>query len=322
MRKTHLMAIATLAWSALAFGQTYPTKPITFVVPAPPGGGLDTLARGMAEEMAKRMGTTIIVDNKGGAGGMLGAQAVARAQPDGYTVLFTHSAPVLTAPFTFAKLPYDVKRDFAFVSQIASGPVVFAVARDVPAKTMGEFVAYAKQNQGKLAYGSFGTGSGGHLLTAYLSESRGLGMTNVAYKGEAPMIQDLISGQIPFALASLGVLAPHLESGRVRALAVVGDSRPRDLPNVPTMAEAGFKDPEFKSFGWIVMMAPAATPAPIVARLEQEARNATQTTMMKARFQTYGMVPMGSTSAQFRQDYDATLPLVERLVKVSGVKPE
>jgi tripartite-type tricarboxylate transporter receptor subunit TctC len=299
----------------------YPVKPITFVVPSPAGGGLDVLARTLADEMSKRMGQPIIVDNKPGASGILGVQTVARAAPDGYTVLITHSGPVLTVPYMYAKAPYDVRRELSFVSQLCTGQLVLAVnATNVPATNMKEFMAWAEKNKGKVNYGSFGIGTSGHLLAAYLSQSRQLDMTHVAYKGESGMIQDLVGGQIAWGIASVGSLAPHIASGRVRALAVLGDRRPADLPNVPTMAEQGFKDPEFKPVGWVAMLAPANLPAPVLERLEKEARAATQTTAMKARFQAFGMEAMGTTSAEFRRDYDATAPVAERLIKLSGAK--
>ncbi|MFC5606094.1 Bug family tripartite tricarboxylate transporter substrate binding protein [Variovorax soli] len=315
-------AVATLACGAPSFAQGYPSKPIMFVVPAPPGGGLDALARTMADEMGKRMGATIVVDNKPGATGMLGTQTVARAQPDGYTVLFTISAPILNAPFMYSKVPYDVRRDLAFITQVCTGPLVLGVGRDVPVKNMKEFLAWAQANKGKLSIGSFGVGTGPHLAGAYLSQSRGLDLTNVAYKGEAPMIQDLVGGQIPVAIGSAGTFMPHLESGRARALAIVGTRRLPELPQVPTLAEAGLTDAELNLPGWVVMMAPAATPAPILSQLEGAARDSVHSTAMKARFQAYGMDGMGTSAEQFRKDYEAALPVVERMVKLSGAKVE
>ena len=190
MRRRTLITAAAIAASAAcgapSFAQAYPGKPIVFVVPAPAGGGLDAVARTMADEMGKRMGATIVIDNKPGAAGMLGTQTVARAQPDGYTVLFTISAPILNAPFLFAKVPYDVRRDLAFITQVCTGPLVLGVSRDVPAKNMKEFLAWAQANKGKLSIGNFGVGTAPHLAGAYLSQSRGLDLTNVAYKGRRP----------------------------------------------------------------------------------------------------------------------------------------
>jgi tripartite-type tricarboxylate transporter receptor subunit TctC len=322
MRMKAFVAIAALACSPLGFAQDYPSRPITFVLPAPPGGATDAIARVLAEEMRKNLKQTIIVDNKPGAAGMLGTQAVARANPDGYTVLVAHSGPVAYAPYMFSKVPYDVKRDLAFITEICSASLVYAVSKDVPAKTMKEFVAWAEKNKGKVNYGSFGVGSSSHLLNAYLSESHKLDMSHVAYKGEAPMTQDMLGGQIHAGIGTLGTMAPHIASGQLRALAVVGAQRLKDLPDLPTMAEAGLPDAEYKVLGGMVMMAPAGTPAPVLALLEKEARAAIQSVALKARFQVYGLVGMGNSSAEFRRNLEASGPIIQKLITVSGAKVE
>jgi len=315
-----LIGIAALACSTLAFAQDYPTRTITLVLPAPPGGATDVLARVMADELGKRLGQTVIVDNKPGASGLLGASAVARAAPDGYTLFFSHATPIYYAPYMFSKVPYDVRRDFAFITEICSASLVFAVGKDVPVQNMKELVSWATANKGKVNYGSFGVGSSSHLLMAHLSESRHLDMAHAAYKGEAPMIQDILGGQIPMGIGTLGTMAPHLASGRLKALAIVGDKRLPELPNVPTMVEAGFPDDEFKPLGGVMLTAPAKTPAPILARLEKEARAVVQTAAMKARFQAFGLVGMGNSSAEFRKNFEASGPVIQKLVQVSGAK--
>jgi tripartite-type tricarboxylate transporter receptor subunit TctC len=320
MRIRAFIAIAALACSTLGFAQDYPTRPITFVVPAPPAGATDALARVLAEEMGKRLKQTIIVDNKPGASGMLGAQAVARAAPDGYTLLLAHSGPIYYAPHMFSKVAYDVRRDFAFITEICSASLVLAVGKDVPVRNMKEFVAWAQANKGKVNYGSFGVGSSSHLMNAHLSESRQLDMSHVAYKGEAPMVQDIIAGQIPVGIGTLGTMAPHIAGGSLRALAVIGEQRLAALPNVPTMADAGFPDAEFKLVGGVLLMAPARTPAPVLARIEKEARAAIQTAAMKARFQAFGLVGMGNSSTEFRRNFEDSVPIIRQLIKVSGAK--
>ncbi|RZL89444.1 MAG: tripartite tricarboxylate transporter substrate binding protein [Variovorax sp.] len=320
MRIQSLIALAALACSALAFGQDYPTRPITIVVPAPPAGATDVLARVMAEEMGKSLKQTIIVDNKPGASGMLGAAAVARAAPDGYTLFLSHASPIYYAQYMFSKVPYDVRRDFAFITEICSASLVFAVGKDVPARSMKEFIAWAQASKGKVNYGSFGVGSSSHLLNAHLSESRRLDMSHIAYKGEAPMIQDMIGGQIPMGIGTLGTMAPHLASGSLRALAIIGEQRLPELPGVPTMAEAGFPDEEFKLIGGVMLTAPAKTPPAVLARIEKEARAAVQTAAMKARFQAFGLVGMGNSSAEFKRNFEASGPVIQKLVQVSGAK--
>lgn len=318
-----MAAMAAMAFSPVARADAYPAKPITFVVPVPAGGGMDAIARALAEAMSKRMGQPIIVDNKPGAGGMIGTQFVARAAPDGYTILLTPSGSILTAPFLYSKVPYDPKRDLTFISQICTGQLVLAVnPQKVPAKTVKEFIAWAQQRKGNVTYGSYGVGSAGHLMSAYLNQANRLEMTHAPYKGESPMVQDLIGGQLDWAIGTAGVMGPYLQSGRLRALAVMGDRRLVDLPNVATMSESGYTDPEYRPIGWAAMLGPANLPPAILARLEQEARAAVQTTELKARFQLYGMYGMGTTSTAFRRDFDTMLPVMERLVRLSGAKIE
>ncbi|MGJ7524936.1 MULTISPECIES: Bug family tripartite tricarboxylate transporter substrate binding protein [unclassified Variovorax] len=315
-----LVGITAIACSALAFSQDYPMRPITLVVPAPPAGATDVLARVMADELGKRLGQTVIVDNKPGASGLLGASVVARSAPDGYTLFFSHATPIYYAPYMFAKVPYDVRRDFAFITEICSASLVFAVGKDVPVHNMKELVSWAQANKGKVNYGSFGVGSSSHLLMAYLSESRNLDMVHAAYKGEAPMIQDILGGQIPMGIGTLGTMAPHIATGRLRPLAIVGNKRLPELPNVPTMVEAGFPDEEFNPVGGVMLTAPAKTPAPVLARLEKEARAVVQTAAMKARFQAFGLVGMGNSSAEFKKNFEASGPVIQKLVQVSGAK--
>ena len=319
---TTTLTIAALAWSSVGLAQDYPNRPITFVLPAPPGGATDAISRARAAEMSKSMKQPIVVDNKPGAAGMLGTHAVARAAPDGYTILVAHSSPVAYAPYMFAKVPYDVQRDLAPITEICSASLVFTVSKSVPAKTMKEFIDWAGKNKGKVNYGSFGQGSSSHLLNAYLSESHKLNMTHVAYKGEAPMALDIMSDNVQVGIGTLGTMAPFLISGKVRALALVGEQRLKNMPDLPTMAEAGLPDAEYRLMGGMVMMAPAGTPAPILAMLEKEARAAIHSTSLKARFQVYGLVGMGNTAAQFRSNLEASGPVIQKLIKVSGAKVE
>ncbi|MNK53238.1 Tripartite tricarboxylate transporter family receptor [compost metagenome] len=311
---------AALACSAPGFAQGFPTRSITMVVPAPAGGASDAIARSLADAMGKALGQVIVVDNKPGASGMLATQLVARAPADGYTLLVTHTTPIYYAHHTFSKVPYDVRRDLAFVTHICDASLVLAVHKDVPARNMTEFIAWARSNKGKVSYGSYGVGSSGHLMSSYLGESRQLGMSHVPYKGEAPMIQDLIGGHIPWAFATAGSLSPHFASGQLRPLAVVGEQRLDDLPGVPTLIEAGFRDPEFKIIGGLTMMVAAGTPAPVLARLEKEARAAIQTVQLRARFQVFGLIGVGNSAKEAREGFEASGPVIEKLVRISGAK--
>lgn len=314
--------MGALALSTTTWAQQFPNRAVTLVVPAPPGGATDTLARSLAIELGKSLGQPVIVDNKPGAGGMLAGQSVARAQPDGYTLFLTHGSPILTAPYMFSKVPYDVLRDFAFITQLCSGSMVLAVNQDVPARNLAELLAWAGTRKGQISYGSFGIGSTSHLASAALSRARGLDLVHVPYKGEAPMTQDLLAGTIPMAVSSLGPVAPHLQTGRLRALAIVGAERIRELPDVPTMAEAGFPEPEFKITGVIGVLGPSHMPPAVLARLEQEVRKAALQTSMLARYQAMGMVAVGRSGADFRSEFEATAPVYARMIKASGIQPE
>lgn len=322
MLKKTLASILALACCGFATAQDYPSKPVTLVVPAAPGGGTDILARAMADELKKRLGQTFIVDNKAGASGMIGAQAVARAAPDGYTLLFSYSAPIYYARHMFAKVPYDVTRDLAVVSEVAANNLILVVNKDVPVKNMKEFMAWAQKGKGNLGYGSIGIGSAGHLAAAYLNVSRDLGMTHVPYKSEAPFAQDLAAGVVPWGMGTLAPMQPFIQSGKVRPIAVLAEKRLPALPDVPTMKELGYADPELRSMSWFTLAAPAHTPQPILNLLEKNAREIAQSTEMKARFQVLGLDPVGGGAADFRRNYDASGPVIEKLIKVSGAREE
>jgi tripartite-type tricarboxylate transporter receptor subunit TctC len=315
-------ACALTALSGAARAQSYPTKPITFVVPAPAGGGSDAIARALAEQMSKGLGQAIVIDNRPGAAGIMGTQVVARAAADGYTILLGNTGPVAYAPFMFNKLPYDVQKDLVAVTDLCSVSMVFTVHKDVPAKNMREFVAWAQKNKGKLNYGSYGLGSASHLISEHLNRSRSLDMTHAAYKGESPMAMAVVSGEVHAAVGTLATMAPFMASGQVRTLAVLGENRLSTAPELPTIREAGFDDPEFMPIGGLIMMAPAGIPAPVLARLEQEARAAIHSTPLKARFQVFGMVGVGNSSADAQKSLRATAPMIQKLIQSAGVKPQ
>jgi tripartite-type tricarboxylate transporter receptor subunit TctC len=322
MRSKPLFFLGLLAWSAMSAAQTYPSRPITFVVPGPPGGATDTVARALAEDMGKRLGQPIIVDNKPGGSGVIAVQAVTRAAPDGYTLLLTHSAPLINTPYLYASVPYDVRRDLSFVSEVAVGKIVLAVTRDVPAKNVKEFLAWAAKNKGKVSFGSYGVGTFPHLVGAHLNQTRALDMTHVAYKGEAPMVQDMLAGNIAWAIGSVTTLGPHIKSGRLRALAVMGNNRIKEMPDVPTMTESGMGDQEMRPPAWLGLVARSGTPAAILSRLETEARASVQSPTMRARLDAMALEPVGNSAAEFRREFDASEPVMARLIKASGATAE
>lgn len=318
--KKILIAAVALVGCGIALAQNYPSRPVTLVVPAAPGGGTDILGRVLAEQLKKRLNQPVIVDNKAGASGMIGTQAVARANPDGYTLLFSYSSPIYYAHHTYANVPYDVKRDLAVVSEVATNTMILVVNKDVPARNMKEFIAWAKREKGRLSYGSLGAGSGGHLTAAYLSKTRDLEMVHVPYKSEAPFAQDLAAGVVPWGMGTLAPMLALIQSGRVRPIAVLADKRLQALPSVPTMKEEGFPDPELVTMSWFVLAAPAGTPKPILELLEKHAREIAHTPEMKARLEELGMDAVGGSAADFRRNFDTTGPLIEKLVTLSGAR--
>lgn len=300
--------------------QEYPSKVVTFTVPYPAGGGTDVVARSLAEQMAKQLGQSVIIDNKPGAGGILGTNAVAKATADGHSVLIALNQSVLTNQFLYTKLPYDPRRDFALVSQIATAPLLLLVPANSPVQSLSDLRQMLKASNGAASCGSWGAGSYPHLACAHMASTLKTDITHVAYKGESPMLQDLVGGQLTFVLGSLISAKPYLDGGRLRALAVTGEQRIPVLADVPTFAQGGMPDPEYQVSGWIAMLVPMATPGPVVNRLQHAAQLAVNSPELRKRFEALGMVGIGNTAEQFRQRYAADWPVWERLVKVSGAK--
>ncbi len=323
--RRHLLATTAIALMSLCAGshalaQAYPSKPIKLVVPYAPGGATDIIARTLAEKLADRLGQPVLVDNRAGAGGVTGTDAAAKAAPDGYTFLVTLGTTVLINQFLYEKLPYNPSRDFALVSQLALAPVTLLVNPNSPIKNATDLKAHIQKNAGKLSYGSWGMGSYAHLAGAYLSQSLNADMTHAAYKGEAPMLQDLVGGQIDFAFASAQTAKPYIDGGKLRSIAVTGEQRMSVLPTVPTMREQGFKDDIFRVTGWIAMAAPAKTPNDVVQRVSAEVRAIVALPETQDRINKMGFLPVGNTPEQFSVVYKNEYPVWERVVKMSGAK--
>ncbi|UVH56562.1 tripartite tricarboxylate transporter substrate binding protein [Variovorax paradoxus] len=316
-------SVATLCALPAANAQTaYPNKPIRMVVPFAAGGATDVLARVIGQKMSAGMGQPVIIDNKPGAAGIIGTDAVAKAAPDGYTIVLGLSNSLMTNEFLYEKLPYDTQRDLTLVYQIAMAPLVLVVHPSVPAKTGPELLKYVTANKGKVAYGSYGVGAYPHLAGAHMSLATQSDMNHVAYKGEAPMMQDLIGGQIQMAYASALVAKPHIDSGKIRAIGVSGERRMSTLPNVPTLAEQGLKDEAYRVTGWLAIAAPAKTPKPIVDRIAEEVRKATQQPDVRERVAAMGFEIKDSSPELFATAWKAERPVWERLIKQSGAKLE
>ena len=294
LTRRHLLAIAVLSLPLAA--AAFPDKTIEWVVPYPAGGGSDVVARTLAEPMGKTLGQTIVVNNKPGAATNIGADYVAKAKADGHVMLTADTATLAANPFLYAKLSYDVEKDFAPVGLMARFPMLLVVNAGVPAKTLAEFTAWAKAQPGGINYATPGSGSPHHLATELFRERSGLKLTHVPYRGAAPAVQDVIGGQVPFMFADTASAYPHIQSGKLRAIGVASPKRVAGFDTVPTLAEQGLKD--FEAYAWQGLVVPAATPPAAVAILNKALVAALATTAVKARFQTLGLEALSSTPAQ------------------------
>lgn len=316
---TALALAATVSTSA-ALADTYPNKPIKLVVPYAPGGATDIVARTIGEKLSVKLGQPVLVDNRAGAGGVMGTDVAAKAAADGHTFIVSLGTTLLINQFLYDKLPYKPGRDFALMTQIAMAPVTLLVHPSSPVKTVSELVTYIGQNKGKLSYGSWGAGSYAHLGGAYLSQKLNADMTHAAYKGEAPMLQDLAGGQIQMAFASLQSAKPYIDSGKLRVIGVTGEQRMPALPNVSTLGEQGLKDEVFRVTGWMAMAAPAKTPADIVQRVTAEVRAICNLPEVRDRIAGMGFIPVANTTEEFAAAYKKDFPVWERVVQMTGAK--
>ena len=289
------LVLAALALPCAA--QTYPNKPVRLVVPFAPGGSSTIVARSVAVEMEKALGQSIVIENKGGGGGNPAMQEVARAEPDGYTLLITHIGSLALNPFLYSNLPFDVNRDFVHVSLLAKVPNIFVVHESVPAKDAREFVALAKKDPGKLYYVSAVNGSAGHLAMEYFKLVSGIQLQHVPYKGTGPNLVDLVAGRTQATSAGTPPLMPHVKAGKLRVIGVGSPKRLATIPDAPTIAEQGY--PGFETSQWYGLSAPAKTPAAIVKRLSDEAARAAKSAAVAERFKADDAEAIGSTPQEY-----------------------
>ncbi|MDH4395006.1 MAG: tripartite tricarboxylate transporter substrate binding protein [Limnobacter sp.] len=315
-----VLAYCSLIQGAAYAKDDYPTRPVKLVVPYPPGGGTDAVARILSDKLATKLGQPFIVDNKPGAAGIIGTDSVAKAKGDGYTLVVGLSNSLLTNQFLYSKLPYSPTKDFALVYQIASAPLVLAVHPSVPVNDVNSFIQYLQKNKGALNYGSYGTGSYSHLASAQLSKAYNADMTHIPYKGEAPMIQELLSGGIQMGFASTLVVKQHLDAGKLKVLGVSGAKRVKLLPNVPTLSELGLKDEIFDIIGWIALAAPASTPKPIQQQLARELGNIVKSPEFAARVEGFGFEIIDSSPERFQTQYNKEMPVWERLIRQADIR--
>ena len=314
-----LVAAAILAspWAAdSVHAQQWPTKPIRLVVPFPPGGGTDTFARPLAAKLQAQLGQPVVIDNKGGAGGTIGADVVAKAAPDGYTFLVgaVHHTVAVAA---YKKLPYDLDRDLTPVTGIAYVPDVLVVNDKVPVKTLGELIAYSKANPGKVNFGSSGNGTTRHLAGEIFNQRTGTTMTHVPYKGSGPAMTGLLGGEIELIFEGLGSASSYIRGGRIRALAVTSPKRSPAFPDIPTTAEAGV--PGFESLSWYGLWAPAGTPREIVARMRAEVARALEPADLRKTWFDQGGDPGGEPTEQSARYVKAETEKWGKVVRDSGV---
>ena len=307
-----------IGWSAAA--QTYPSKPIRFVVPYPAGGPLDTVARLLGQKVSENVKQPVIVDNKPGAGGNIGADVVAKSAPDGYTILMGAVATHAINPTLYAAIPYDPIRDFQPITQVASTPNVLIVNASVPAADVREFIAYAKSHPGKLNFGSGSTGSAGHLAGELFKAMAGVDMVHVPYKGAAPAMQDLIAGQVQLMFDNYASASTQVRAGKVKALAVTTAKRSSLAPDLPTIAEAGL--PGFDINTWFGVFAPAGTPQAIVERLHAEFTRALAQPGVRERMTNLGAEPVGNRPEEFAAYIQSEAGKYARVIKASGAKAD
>ena len=313
-----LVAMLVVCNSPIHAADTYPAKPVKLVIPFPPGGSNDVVGRVIATQLGERLGQQVVVDNRGGAGGVIGTEMVAKALPDGYTLLFISSA--FAANSSLYKLPYDPARAFVPVAMIAAGPNVLAVAPTLQVNSVRDLLALARQKPGQLNYASAGIGSFQHLGSALFVSMAKVDVVHVPFKGGGPAMVDVIAGNTQIMLGSLVQTLPQIRSGKLKALGVGGQKRSPTLPEVPTISEAGV--PGYDAVNWWGIIAPAGTPASIVSRLHRELGLIVQTTEMQKRFESEAVEAIQMSSAEFGQYIDRETVKWARVVKDAGIKAE
>jgi tripartite-type tricarboxylate transporter receptor subunit TctC len=305
--------------SALAAAQNYPARPIRLVVPYPAGGPLDIMARAIGQKLTEAWKQPVVVDNRAGAGGNIGADLVAKSAPDGYTLLMGAVATHAINPSLYSKIPYDPVRDFAPVALVAQVPNILVVNPAVPAKTVQELIELARAKPGSLNFGSGSTGSTGHLAGELFKTMAGVQMVHIPYKGAAPAMADLLAGQVQLMFDNLASSLPNVKAGKLRALAVTTRARSPAVPELPTIAESGL--PGFDLSTWFGVLVPAGTPAEIVARLNAEIVRALNTNDMRERLQKMGAEPLaGNTPEHFAAFIRSEAAKYAKVVKASGAK--
>ena len=317
-RRSLLAASAAIAMPARA--QDWPTKPIKLVVPYAPGGTTDVVGRVTAEYLGRQLGQNLVVENRPGKGATIGTSQVAKATPDGYTLVMSNVAAMAVSPALYGDLDYDPVHDFVHITLASLNPSVLVVNPAFPAQTLADYVAWARANPDKLAYATSGPGSSNHILGVMTAQATGTRLVHVPYRGAGPAMQDTIAGIVPSMFDSLPSAAPHIRAGKVRALAVSGEQRSASFPDVPTMKESGY--PDLISYSWFGVSAPARTPAPIVERIAREMQVVLKLPDVVKRWEETGAESSTKTPAEYGAFVKAELEKWTPVVKASGAKPE
>ena len=314
-----VVCIALALASGAALAQAWPAKPIRMIVPYTPGGFTDTMARGVGEPLGRALGTTIIFENKPGANSIVGADIVAKAPADGYTlvtVIAAHSANATLYP----KLPFDIMKDLVPVSLTSVAPLILVANHDFPAKNVSEFIAYAKANPGKINFGSSGNGAAAHLTMEYLKNITGTKMQHVPYKGTAPALTDLIGGQIGVMFDTTALMMPHVRAGKIRALGTSAEKRVAGALDVPTISESGL--PGFVSGTWSMVLAPGGTPPEIINRISSEIAKITRSAAFREKFEPQGIIPVGNTPEEAMTFFRDEVAKWGKVIRDANVKVE
>jgi tripartite-type tricarboxylate transporter receptor subunit TctC len=301
-----------------AFAQPYPSKPVRVIIPYPPGGGNDTLGRLFAAKLGDRLGQPFVVENRPGAGTMIGTEAAAKSAPDGYTILLSSIATHALSPNLYSRVPYDPIKDFAPITLLGIAPTVLVINQDVPAKSLSELISLAKSKPGQLAYASGGNGTPPHINGEVFKSIAGVDLLHVAYKGGGPALTDLIAGRVHVMLDTAASAMPHVRAGKLRALAIAAPKRSAEYPDLPTFAEAGLA--AYDTNAWYSMHAPAGTPPDIVRRLNTELVAILKEPDILARFKQLSTEPVGNTPEEFAAFVKAELDKYARIIKAAGIK--
>jgi tripartite-type tricarboxylate transporter receptor subunit TctC len=317
MKRIVILAIAA-AFTTLASAQPYPAKPIRLVAPSTPGDAPDVIARLVADKLSAALGQQVVVENRPGAGGVVGSDLVAKATADGYTLIMGNAGSHGINAAVYSKLPYDIQRDFAPVSLVAVAPNVMVINPSVPANSVSEFIAFAKANPGKLSYASGGNGSSAHMSMELFKSMSGIDIQHVPYKGSSPALTDVVAGQVVAFIGNMPPTVPLIKAGKLKALAVTTKTRSALMPELPTITEAGLQG--FETVAWFGVLAPAGTPPEIVNRLSAEIAKIAKSPEMREKLVAMGAEPVGSTPDEFKALIDRDIAKWKPLAQKVGIK--